>query len=150
MGAVAVAVAGMGFLASAGAISSGPQAAGRLSPVRIYPGVRVAGAAKAAPGVGLTPDQIRAAYGLPPLSDLNGPGPLTGITGAHQTIVIVDSFGSPTIVHDLAEFDHTFAVPAPPSFRVIQPPARCRRFTPATATASAGRKRQHLTWNGRT
>ncbi len=121
-------MAGIGVLASAGPISSGTQAAGGLSPVRIYPGVRVAGAAKATPGDGLTPDQIRAAYGLPPLSDLDGPGPLKGITGAHQTIVIVDSFGSPTIVHDLAEFDHTFAVPAPPSFRVIQPAGKVPPF----------------------
>ncbi len=43
------------------------------------------------------------------------------IDGAKQTIVIVDSFGSPTIASDLAHFDSYFHLPAPPSFRVIQP-----------------------------
>jgi subtilase family serine protease len=121
-------VAGIGVLASAGTISPRPPAAGRLSPVRIYPDVRVAGAAKPFPGAGLTPDQIRAAYGLPPLSDLNGPGPLKGITGAGQTIVIVDSFGSPTIARDLRTFDNAFGVPKPPSFTVIQPAGKVPPF----------------------
>jgi subtilase family serine protease len=121
-------LAGSGALASAGAIRSGSPAAIRLSPVRIYPGVRVAGGATAAPGGGLTPDQIRAAYGLPPLNGLNGPGPLKGITGAGQTIVIVDSFGSPNIAHDLAKFDHAFGVPQPPSFKVIQPAGKVPPF----------------------
>jgi subtilase family serine protease len=76
---------------------------------------------RVAPGGGLTPAQIRAAYGLPPIADLAGPGPLKNITGKGQTIVIVDSFGSPTITADLARFDSYFRLPAPPSFRVIQP-----------------------------
>ena len=33
--------------------------------------------------------------------------------------MIVDSFGSPTIKHDLAVFDATFNLPPPPSFSVI-------------------------------
>jgi len=44
-----------------------------------------------------------------------------GITGAGQTIVIVDSFGSPTIQHDLKEFDDGNGLPAPPSFNIITP-----------------------------
>jgi subtilase family serine protease len=44
-----------------------------------------------------------------------------GITGAGQTIVIVDSFGSPTIRHDLAEFDTGNGLPAPPKFNIISP-----------------------------
>ena len=39
----------------------------------------------------------------------------SGITGAGETIVIVDSFGSPTIASDLAHFDAYFRLPAPPS-----------------------------------
>ena len=35
--------------------------------------------------------------------------------------MIVDSFGSPTIATDLARFDRYFRLPAPPSFRVMQP-----------------------------
>jgi subtilase family serine protease len=57
-----------------------------------------------------SPDFIRAAYNFP--SGLNGQG---------QTIVIVDAFGSPTIENDLAVFDSTFGIPAPPSFTVLCP-----------------------------
>lgn len=41
--------------------------------------------------------------------------------GAGQTIAIVDSFGSPTIAHDLAVFDSTYNLPAPPALDVIAP-----------------------------
>ena len=57
----------------------------------------------------LTPQQVETAYDLGPLYQ-------RGITGKGETIVIVDSFGSPTIKHDLAVFDEQFRLPAPPSF----------------------------------
>ena len=60
------------------------------------------------------PDQIRQAYNLPALY-------LRGVNGRDSTIVIVDSFGSPTIRQDLKVFDQTFHYPAPPSLKVIQP-----------------------------
>jgi len=60
------------------------------------------------------PAQIEQAYDLPTLFS-------NGITGKGETIVIVDSYGSPTIGHDLAVFDRTFGLPAPPSLTVIQP-----------------------------
>jgi subtilase family serine protease len=60
------------------------------------------------------PGQLRAAYHLPTLY-------ARGITGKGATIVIVDSFGSPTIRHDLAVFDRQFGYPAPPSFKIIAP-----------------------------
>jgi subtilase family serine protease len=66
------------------------------------------------PGGGLSPAQIQAAYDLGPLLR-------AGIDGKGQTIVIVDSFGSPTIGHDLTVFDQQFGLPPPPSLRVIQP-----------------------------
>jgi subtilase family serine protease len=44
-----------------------------------------------------------------------------GITGAGKTIVIVDSFGSPTIQNDLSVFDKQFGYPDPPSFNIITP-----------------------------
>jgi len=53
------------------------------------------------------PAQIQQAYDLGPL--LKG-----GVNGNGQTIVIVDSFGSPTIAHDLTVFDRSFKLPAPP------------------------------------
>jgi subtilase family serine protease len=74
-----------------------------------------------APGGALSPQQIRTAYNLGPLA-------AKGIDGAGQTIVIVDSFGSPTIAADLAYFDRYFALPAPPSFTVIQPAGRVPKF----------------------
>ena len=60
------------------------------------------------------PAPLRAAYDLAPLK-------ADGITGAGQTIIIVDSYGSPTIGADLATFDATFHLPAPPALTVIQP-----------------------------
>lgn len=60
------------------------------------------------------PAQMRVAYGLPALYD-------QGVQGQGQTIAIVDSFGSPTIRHDLDVFDSTYDLPAPPRFDIIQP-----------------------------
>ena len=60
------------------------------------------------------PFQVQKAYNLAPLF-------ARGINGSGRTIVIVDSFGSPTIADDLKTFDQTFGLPDPPSFRVIQP-----------------------------
>ena len=54
-----------------------------------------------------------------------------GLTGKGRTIVIVDSFGSPTIRHDLAKFDRDFGLPAPPSFKIIQPAGPVPAFDPA-------------------
>lgn len=50
-------------------------------------------------------------------------GPLyaAGDNGKGQTIVIFDSFGSPTIRQDLATFDSAFGLPAPPSFNIYMP-----------------------------
>ena len=53
-----------------------------------------------------TPDQIRAHYGLAPLT------PAT-TDGAGQTIVLVDSYGSPTAENDVDFFAQTFNGPTP-------------------------------------
>ncbi len=53
-----------------------------------------------------TPLQYRVAYDLNPLY-------AKGITGAGRTIVIVDSYGSPTIANDLHVFDQQFGFPDP-------------------------------------
>ena len=60
-----------------------------------------------------TAKQIQRAFNLGPLY-------AHGTTGKGQTIVIVDSFGSPTIVHDLHHFDATYHLPNP-TLKVIQP-----------------------------
>lgn len=51
-----------------------------------------------------TPQQMRAAYGLTSLYD-------SGKRGDGQSIVIIDSYGSPTLQQDLAVFDHQFGLP---------------------------------------
>ncbi|HLJ02484.1 MAG TPA: S53 family peptidase [Solirubrobacteraceae bacterium] len=51
------------------------------------------------------PAQIQRAYDLPALYR-------RGLTGRGRTIVIVDSFGSPTIRHDVGVFDRAFGLPA--------------------------------------
>jgi subtilase family serine protease len=82
----------------------------------------------ASPGQPLTIAQCEAQYGVacyqgPQLQAAYNLGPLFrhGITGSRQTIVIVDSYGSPTIVRDLATYDAQYGLPAPPSFKIIQP-----------------------------
>lgn len=66
---------------------------------------------------GYTPAQMRAAYFMNPLLR-------HGLRGQRQSIVIVDSFGSPTIRHDLRVFDHQFKIAAPPSLTIIHPAGR--------------------------
>ncbi|HEY4701480.1 MAG TPA: S53 family peptidase, partial [Streptosporangiaceae bacterium] len=72
------------------------------------------------------PGQIQTAYNLKPLYQ-------RGVTGRGQTIVIVDSFGSPTIQNDLKVFDQTFGLPAPPSLKVIQPAGAVPPYDPTNA-----------------
>jgi subtilase family serine protease len=95
-----------GALTLAHVAGSGPHQPARATLVRIP--------AVPAPINALSPAQIRTAYAVAPLA-------AAGVDGSGQTIVVVDSFGSPTIAGDLAHFDSYFRLPAPPSFRVLQP-----------------------------
>jgi subtilase family serine protease len=81
------------------------------------------------------PTQIQQAYNLPVLF-------AKGVTGKGATIVIVDSFGSPTIKNDLATFDGQFGIPAPPSFTIIQPAGAVPPFDRTNGTM--------LSWAGET
>jgi subtilase family serine protease len=105
-------------------------AAGQLAaqPVFIQPGlVHLHGALRTPPSTAFcerhfkiacyTARQIERAFGLNPLYR-------AGITGKGETIVIVDSYGSPTIRHDLAVFDKAAGLPAPPRLSIIQPAGR--------------------------
>jgi subtilase family serine protease len=67
--------------------------------------------------------QIEQAYRLPVLYR-------RGITGTGQTIVIVDSYGSPTVRHDLAVFDQAEGLAPPPSLRIIQPAGQVAPYRP--------------------
>ncbi|MHB1569079.1 MAG: S53 family peptidase [Solirubrobacteraceae bacterium] len=66
---------------------------------------------------------VMACYGPPDIRNQYDFGPLyaAGDTGSGQTIVIFDSFGSPTIRQDLATFDSTYNIPAPPAFNIYEP-----------------------------
>jgi subtilase family serine protease len=88
------------------------------------------------------PSQIQAAYNEQPLFS-------SGITGTGQTIVIVDSFGSPTIKSDLATFDATFGLPAPPSFKIIQPVGKVPSFKANNANQAgwAGETTLDVEWS---
>jgi subtilase family serine protease len=69
------------------------------------------------------PGQLQQAYDLPRLYQ-------QGITGRGQTIVIVDSFGSPSVAHDLSVFDQATGLQPPPSLKVIQPAGKVPPYRP--------------------
>jgi subtilase family serine protease len=74
-----------------------------------------------------SPQQFQAAYDMGPLYD-------QGLNGAGKTIVLVDSFGSPTARADLNTFDKAFGLPAPPSFRILRPAGPVPKFDPNNST----------------
>ena len=53
-----------------------------------------------------SPQEIQNAYGLTSILD-------AGYTGKGQTIIIIDSYGSPTIAQDLHTFDVDYGLPDP-------------------------------------
>jgi subtilase family serine protease len=73
-----------------------------------------------------SPQEMRKAYGVNGL--LN-----EGYTGKGETIVIIDSYGSPTIKQDLKTFDAGYGLPDPPSFK-IDTPLGTVPFDPSNST----------------
>ena len=69
------------------------------------------------------PFQYHKAYNLGPLYK-------KGLNGTGQTIVIVDSFGYQFIRGELAVFDKSFGLPAPPSFKIIRPAGPVPSYNP--------------------
>jgi len=65
---------------------------------------------------GITPAQIRHAYGFDTITFKKGsiPG-----DGSGMTIAIVDAYDNPNIANDLVQFDRAFGLPDPPSFRKV-------------------------------
>ncbi|MBA2393928.1 MAG: S53 family peptidase [Ktedonobacteraceae bacterium] len=61
-----------------------------------------------------SPQEMRNAYDVTPLIK-------KGFTGKGQTIVIIDSYGSPTLVSDLKTFDKGYGLPDPPSIKQLAP-----------------------------
>jgi subtilase family serine protease len=88
------------------------------------------------------PAQIQTAYNEQPLFS-------RGITGKGQTIVIVDSYGSPTIQSDLATFDAQTGLPAPPSFKIIQPAGAVPPYDPTNSLMAswAGETTLDVEWS---
>jgi subtilase family serine protease len=70
-----------------------------------------------------SPAQFQQAYDLAPLYK-------QGDNGSGETIVIVDSYGFQNIKSELATFDKGFGLPAPPSFKIIQPAGQVPSFDP--------------------
>ncbi len=62
---------------------------------------------------GLTPAQITAAYGLDSITFPTASGPVKG-NGAGETIALIEAYHDPYIASDLATYDQTFGLPAPP------------------------------------
>ena len=127
---VAAVASGSGWNSGA----SGAVKGAGLADVAVRPGVQHVGHAQLSPPTTAScrkdykvacyqPAQIQQAYHLPALY-------ARGITGRGTTIVIVDSFGSPTIKSDLAAFDQAFGLPAPPSFRIIAPAGGVPAYDP--------------------
>lgn len=95
---------------------------GNLMPPKVTPSITVVSSplvnAEGLPGqpLGFSPQQISQAYGFNQVSFRNGT--IQG-DGSGQTIAIVDPYDQPHIVHDLATFDSTYGLPAPPTFTVV-------------------------------
>ncbi|MEV6929365.1 S53 family peptidase [Dactylosporangium sp. NPDC051485] len=109
---VTTTVAGIAAVASPAAVSAASQPAFKVRPAVAGHVQKVSRTAPLSTSDCLTqigihcysPLQYRTAYNLNPLY-------ARGITGKGRTIVIVDSFGSPTIQHDLEAFDAQFGLP---------------------------------------
>jgi subtilase family serine protease len=76
------------------------------------------------------PKQIQRGFDLPALYSEKVRGKRAN--GAGQTIIIVDSYGSPTVSHDLKVFDAGSGLPAPPSLRIIQPAGKVAPYQPTS------------------
>ena len=127
---VAAVASGSGWNSGA----SGAVKGAGLADVAVRPGVQHVGHAQLSPPTTAScrkdykvacyqPAQIQQAYHLPALY-------ARGITGRGTTIVIVDSFGSPTVRHDLKVFDRATGLPDPPSLKVIQPAGKVPPYRP--------------------
>ncbi len=132
--AATVAAAAPGASVAARPAATGPAGSSALAGVTVRPGVQHVGRGQASPPTTADceksykvacyePAQIQQAYNLPALY-------ARGITGKGTTIVIVDSFGSPTIRNDLSVFDKALGLPAPPSLTIIHPVGNLPAYDP--------------------
>src|SRR5579859_5421208 len=104
-----------------------------------------------------TPQQIRAAYGVNAVAPITVGGNTVPNMGQGQTIVLVDSYGSPTAAADLAHFHATFFPKLPaPSFQQIFPlgnpqfPSACHSAGlsgPCAAASWSGEATLDIEWS---
>jgi subtilase family serine protease len=73
-----------------------------------------------------SPVQLRKAYRVGSLWK-------AGVRGRGSVIGIVDSFGSPTIKHDLHVFDQAYGLPDPPQLRIVRPAGAVPAFDKSNA-----------------
>jgi subtilase family serine protease len=92
----------------------------------------------------LSPTEMRATYGVNRVQFLSG-GTYVAGNGAGQTIAIVDADNDPTIVADLATFDATFGLQAPPSFTVLN--QNGTTIPNQTGTPTSPRNSPHSSWS---
>ena len=137
--AAATAAAGGGASRHAAVVSPQPAISGAImSKARTAP-LPTSGCVAAIGIRCYSPGQFERAYDLAPLHRV-------GIDGSDQTIAIVDSFGSPTIVNDLHAFDQAFANPpagsgipadpviaTDPQLTIIQPAGPVPPFDPTNS-----------------
>ena len=107
--------------------------------------------------VGLTPPQLRAAYGF---DDVGFARRRSSGDGTGQTIAIVVAYQQPNIKADLAAFDRQFGLPDPPSFTGLHRARRTagrpdgqlgdRDVARRRVGPRAGPRRQHPAGRGRT
>src|ERR1700734_2015752 len=145
-GALVTALGGLASLSAQGAATAAPAApAVQRATAMVHPEIQHVGRVEKLPPTTADceavfhvacyePGQVEQAYNLWPLYQ-------HGVSGQGSTIVIVDSFGSPTIRPDLSAFDKTFGLPGPPSFQIIQP-AGAVHFDPSNP--------DNLSWAGET
>ncbi len=67
----------------------------------------------------VSPEQLRAAYGINQINFTEPSGTTVAGTGAGQTIAIVEEGVDPTLEADLTTFDQYFGIAAPPSLQII-------------------------------
>jgi subtilase family serine protease len=77
----------------------------------LHPGTLVPASVNGLPA-GLSPTQVRHAYGFDQIAFSNG---VRG-NGSGQTIAIVDAYDQPNLASNLATFDATYGIAAPPGF----------------------------------
>jgi subtilase family serine protease len=75
--------------------------------------------------------QVRHAYGIDQLN-------AQGVSGRGQTIVLVDSYGSPSIQSDLRAFDEGNHLPAPPSLQILTPAGAPPAWNPTVVSEQTG------------